>query len=221
MTPSFRRAYPSALLRSEFSVELAPLQSITGSCSLRRSFSSEAEADETLEVDLSPTVPTTRDEEALTPKELPAHIGSEDIPLAPALKRRSSRTYAQASAVRFLIPKPDGEQGRATTEGSKGKKGYVLKELLTKSGAPHTLNWTLQEYDEAQKFIDSLIVKYLNVDVSRTKQESVCLEALRAEVVKTYPIVDQGERDWIFNDFVTAGLKKEKEKRKRKRKTGV
>lgn len=87
---------------------------------------------------------------ASIPKNSPSQIAREKTAPAPALKRRSSRNYAQAPVVHFIIPKPDGEQGRVTSYGPSGKKGYLLKEVCTNADSPHTLKWTQEDFTKAQ-----------------------------------------------------------------------
>ncbi|KZP09276.1 WD40 repeat-like protein [Athelia psychrophila] len=96
-----------------------------------------------------------------------------------------------------------------------GKKGYQLKEVFTNADSPHNPEWTREEFIKAQKFVDTLIVEYLDVEVSRTSQKPKSLENLRTKLLETYPIIGQGEKDWV-SDFVAAGLKREQQKKKQK-----
>ncbi|KAF7969178.1 hypothetical protein HWV62_28005 [Athelia sp. TMB] len=157
----------------------------------------------------------TQHDSSSTPEQLPASnpppphdTGGEKVPLAVALKRHHSRTHVQPPAIHFSIPKPEGEQGRASNV---KKKGYLLKEVLMKA-----LSWSPEKFAEAQDLIDTSITKHLDINICRTSQKSASLENLRAELVKMYSFIDEGESDWIFKDFVTAGLKREKERQKRK-----
>lgn len=147
MHSSFRPNFPPPVLRSEFSIELAPAPPSTGSCSLRRSFSCEAFNDETSDlesykpdVSASQLAQLVRNEASLLTA---ASFPKKPLATAaPALKRRSSR-----SSVKFTILKPDGEAGRMTTNGPNGKKGYSLKNECVK---PDILNWTSKEFAQAQ-----------------------------------------------------------------------
>ena len=148
MQPSFRPTYPPPLLRTAFSVELAPPLPESGSCSLRRTFSSEKTTTDVPTANASPVVEMAGGSIPKNPPKLDTR--NTQAPAFLALKRRSSRTHVQAPAVHFSIPKPEGEQGRMTTNGPNGKKGYILNEVSTDPSSPHYLKWTPEEFKEAQ-----------------------------------------------------------------------
>ncbi|KAF9072146.1 hypothetical protein BDP27DRAFT_1418288 [Rhodocollybia butyracea] len=128
---------------------------------------------------------------------------STPVPSGPSRDRQRSSTPVPSEAPREQtdesdsnidnkVPKPPGEVGRP------GRGGYNLRVQL---------QWTDEKYDKIKAFINKLVNDKLDCTISITQQIATKLEAVQAQAISKYPLLDEYRDHWVLNDFIKNRLK--------------